>query len=118
MFVADFFFIKHFNSWCIIFSWHSFYCRHNNADHLPVDDSDNVSDISADDPADATETDYGMNRIKSIDHMDTLTSDRPLLVYQQPLLDFTNIQISTLCKVCNEAVNIPVNIVASATYLK
>ncbi|CAG2228437.1 unnamed protein product [Mytilus edulis] len=96
----------------------NFTLRHNNADHLPIEDSDDESDISGDDPADATETDYEINRIKSIDDMDILTNDRPLLVYQQPLLDLANIQISTLCKVCNEAVNISVDTVASATYLK
>ncbi|CAC5382844.1 unnamed protein product [Mytilus coruscus] len=74
----------------------NFTLRHNNADHLPIEDSDDESDISGDDPADATETDYEMNRIKNL----------------------ANIQISTLCKVCNEAVNISVDTVASATYLK
>ncbi|CAC5382846.1 unnamed protein product [Mytilus coruscus] len=34
----------------------NFTLRHNNADHLPIEDSDDESDISGDDPADATET--------------------------------------------------------------
>ncbi|CAC5360486.1 unnamed protein product [Mytilus coruscus] len=91
--------------------------RHNNADHLPVEDSDE-SDEYGNDLADATETDFDINHIKSINDLDSLTNDHPLLVYQQPLLDLANTQISSLCKVCNANISVAMEIVASATYLK
>ncbi|XP_052097349.1 uncharacterized protein LOC127732344 [Mytilus californianus] len=96
----------------------NFPLRHNNADHLPVEDSDDEWDEYGDDPADATETDFDINRIKSINDLDSLTNDHPLMVYQQPLLDLANTQICSLCKVCNANISVAVEIVASAKYLK
>ncbi|XP_062593204.1 uncharacterized protein LOC134254679 isoform X2 [Saccostrea cucullata] len=90
--------------------------RPSNADHIPIEDSDDDSDICGDDPADAVETDY--KRINSIEDIETLTNDCPLLVYQQPLLDLANTQISTICKICNESISICVDNIGSATYLK
>ncbi|XP_052694233.1 uncharacterized protein LOC128172478 [Crassostrea angulata] len=86
------------------------------ADQLPIEYSDDESDTCDDDPADATETDY--KKVNSIEDIETLITDRPLLVYQQPLLDLANTQISTICKICNEAVSICVDNIGSATYLK
>ncbi|CAG2242765.1 unnamed protein product [Mytilus edulis] len=87
--------------------------------HTPCD----VSDISSagrtkddewdeygDDPTDATETDFDINRIKSINDLDSLTNDHPLLVYQQPLLDLGNTQICSLCKVCNANISVAVKL--------
>lgn len=88
----------------------------SNADHLLIEYSDDESDTCGDDPADAAETDY--KRVNSIEDIETLINDRPLLVYQQPLLDLANTQISTICKICNEAESICVDNVGSATYLK
>lgn len=88
----------------------------SNADHLPIEYSDDESDTCGDDPADAAETDY--KSVNSIEDIETLINDRPLLVYQQPLLNLANTQISTICKICNEAVSICVDNVGSATYLK
>uniref|UniRef100_K1QQ99 MAM and LDL-receptor class A domain-containing protein 1 n=1 Tax=Magallana gigas TaxID=29159 RepID=K1QQ99_MAGGI len=90
--------------------------RPSNADQLPIEYSDDESDTCDDDPADAAETDY--KRVNSIEDVETLITDRPLLVYQQPLLDLANTQISTICKICNEAVSICVDNIGSATYLK
>lgn len=77
---------------------------------------DDESDTCGDDLADAAETDY--KRVNSIEDIETLINDRPLLVYQQFLLDLANTQISTICKICNEAVSICVDNIGSATYLK
>jgi len=62
--------------------------RHNNAEHLPIEESDE-SDYGEDDPLDDQEIDLeiGIRRIKQEEEVDLLTSDRLVPVYQRQLMD-------------------------------
>ena len=58
--------------------------RHNNAEHLPIEESDE-SDYGEDEPLDDQEIDLeiGIHRIKKEEEVDLLTSDCHVLVYQR-----------------------------------
>ena len=95
--------------------------RHNNAEHLPIEESDE-SDYGEDEPLDDQEIDLGIgiHRIKKEEEVDLLTSDRPVLVYQRQLMDLATTHVNSNCtfKDCGEAISMSNEIIASAIYIK
>jgi hypothetical protein len=95
--------------------------RHNNAEHLPIEESDE-SDYGEDEPLDDQEIDLGIgiHRIKKEEEVDLLTSDRPVLVYQRQLMDLATTHVNSNCtfKDCGEAISMSTEIIASAIYIK
>ena len=95
--------------------------RHNNAEHLPIEESDE-SDYGEDEPLDDQEIDLeiGIHRIKKEEEVDLLTSDCHVLVYQRQLMDLATTHVNSNCtfKDCGEAISMSTEIIASAIYIK
>ncbi|XP_056012414.1 uncharacterized protein LOC125681108 [Ostrea edulis] len=91
-------------------------------DNIPIEDTDESDSDSEIDPSDSIDADSigNIRRIAGVDEVDQLTDDRPLLVYQQTLLDLANIQVNSSCQVkgCCENITLSTVIVASAIYIK
>ncbi|XP_055997869.1 uncharacterized protein LOC125647150 [Ostrea edulis] len=91
-------------------------------DNIPIEDTDESDSDNEIDPSDSIDSDSigNIRRIAGVDEIDQLTDDRPLLVYQQALLDLANIQVNSSCQVkgCCENITLSTVTVASAIYIK